>query len=88
MELNTKKFLETDLICVNGIYNSMVDRKSTKLPITWSSKVPKRYGHSAIIGDLHRSKRISMKFTHEVKHIKTKLLQADDPLRLEDSISK
>lgn len=66
----------------------MADRKSTKLPITWSSKVPKRYKGSSIIGDLHRSKRISMNFADEVKHIKTKLLQVDDPLRFEDSILK
>ena len=29
-----------------------------------------------------------MNFADEVKHIKTKLLQVDDPLRFEDSILK
>ena len=64
----------------------MVHRTSTKLPIPWSSKVPKRYKRNAIIGDLHRSKRISMNFADEVKHIKSKFLRADYPLRFVDSI--
>ena len=44
----------------------MVKRKSTKLPIAWSPKLPKRYKHNAMVGDLHRSKRISMNFTDEL----------------------
>ena len=28
----------------------MVNRKSTKLPFTWSSEVPRRYKHNVIIG--------------------------------------
>ena len=55
----------------------MVNRKSTKLPITWSSEVPKRYHRNAIIGDLHRLKRISMNVADKVKHIKTKFLKAN-----------
>ena len=37
IELNPRKFLDTRLVCV-----TMVNRKSTKLPIAWSSKVPDR----------------------------------------------
>ena len=33
MELNPNKFMDTKSICVNGIYNTMVNRKSTKSKI-------------------------------------------------------
>ena len=42
-ELNPKKFLDASLICFNGIYNTMINRKSTKSPFAWSSKVPKHF---------------------------------------------
>ena len=41
LELNPKKLLDKKLIFVNSICYSMVTRKSTKLPIAWSSKVLK-----------------------------------------------
>ena len=84
MKLNPKKFLQTKLICVNRSYSTMLDRKSPNLPIAWSSKVPKSYKCNAIIGELHRSKRISM----NVADIKTKFLNAGYPLHFVDSIVK
>ena len=42
IELNPNKFLDTRLICVNGTCNTLVNSKSTKLPIPWSSKRYKR----------------------------------------------
>ena len=68
------------------IYITTVNRKSIKLPIVWSSKVRKRYKSTSIIEDLLRSKRISLNFVDEDKQIKTKILQADYPLRFVDSI--
>ena len=50
IKLNPKKFLDTKLICVNSIYNSMFNRKSTKLSIAWSSKLPKCYKHKSLFG--------------------------------------
>ena len=41
LELNPEKLLDKKLIFVNSIYYSIVNRKSTKLPIAWSSKVLK-----------------------------------------------
>ena len=38
-------------------YNTEVYRKETKLPIYWSSNVPKRYKHNSVEGDFF-SKRI------------------------------
>ena len=74
------------LIFVHGIYNTMVNRKSVKLPTAWSSKLPKRYKRNTITSNLHQSKKISMNFADEVKHIKTKFLKADYPLHFMDSI--
>ena len=67
IELNPKKLLEKNLIFVNGIYYSMVNRKSSKLPTAWSSKVLKYYKRNIINGDFDVSKRVSMIFTDEVK---------------------
>lgn len=57
IELNPNKFLDAKLICVNGIYNTMVNRKPTKLPMAWSTKMPRRYKSNTFIGELHWSKR-------------------------------
>ena len=51
----------------------VINRKSTKLLMAWSSEVPKSYKHNAITGALHQSKKNSIKFD-EVKNFKTKLL--------------
>ena len=52
----------------------------------WKSKVTKHYKNNAIIGVFNRSKRISMKFDDEIKHIKAMPLKADYSLRFVDSI--
>ena len=71
IELNPKNFLDMKLICVSGIYNTSVNRQSAKLSIARSSEVPKCYELNVIIGDLHQSKKISMNFAYDVKHIKS-----------------
>ena len=65
---------------------TLVNRKSTKLPMAWFSKVPKHSKLNAFIGDSYRPKRILMSFANKVKHINIKFLQADYPLRFVDSI--
>ena len=57
IEVNPTKFLDTKLSIINGKVSTSVNRKTTKLPVPWSSRIPKRYKRNAIIGDLHRSKR-------------------------------
>ena len=86
IEIQPSKFLDTKLNCVNGIYETMVYRKENKLPPHWSSKIPKRYKRNAIIGDLHRAKRISSNFNTEVYNIKTKFQKAGYPFRFVNSI--
>ena len=60
--------------------------KETKLPIPWSSKVPKRYKRNVVVGDLHRTKRIGFDFDQEVTNIKMKYRKADFPQRYVNSI--
>ena len=59
----------------------MVKIKSTKLSIPWSSEVYERYQRNAIIGNLHRSKRVTVNVVDQVKHIKIKFLKAFFRLR-------
>ena len=78
--------MDIGLICIKGVYNAIVSRKSIKLSMTWSSNIPKRYKRIVIIGDLHRSKRILTNFADEFKHTETKFLKADYPLQFVDGI--
>ena len=87
IEKNPSKFLDTKLLRQeNGKYETLVYRKSSKLPSHWSSKIPKRYKRNNILGDLHRSKRISSNFQHEVREIRNKYSKADYPIRFVNSI--
>ena len=89
LELHPDKFLDTKLCLLpDGTYHKTVHHKTTKLPVHWSSKVPKRYKRNSILGDLHRAKRISDNFSTEVSKIKQKFLAADFPPRFVDSVIK
>ena len=67
LELNPKRFLDTNLEFKNGILITSVHLKEAKLPTPWNSKIPKKHKRNVIIGDLHRSKQISTNFTKEKK---------------------
>ena len=62
VETNTNKFPDTEILNENGIIKTRVYQKKTKLPIPWSSNIPKRYKRNTINTDLHRAKRISTDF--------------------------
>ena len=62
VEKSPSKFLDTRLLINNGIYETQVYRKETKMPTHWSSNIPKSYKRDAISVDLHRPKRISSNF--------------------------
>ena len=66
------EFLDTKLIINNGIYETQVYRKETKIPTHWSSNIPKKYKRNTISADLHRVKRMSSNFDAEVQIIKSK----------------
>ena len=57
IEVNPCKFLDTNVINNQGNITTEVFRKTSKLPVHWSSKVPKWYRWNAVLGDLHRSKK-------------------------------
>ena len=62
IEVNPCKFLDTKIINNKGNITTEAFRKTSKLPVHWSSWIPKQYKRNAVIGDLHRSKRISSNF--------------------------
>ena len=45
----------------------------------WSSKVPYKYKRNTITGELHRAKRIALKFDDETKKIRSKYADARYP---------
>ena len=72
IEVNPCKFLDTKIINKKGNITTEVFCKMSKLPVHWSSRVPKRYQEIVVIGDLHRSKRISSNFEMKIKVVKRK----------------
>ena len=87
VENNPAMFLDTRMIIdIKGVCATKVYRKPNKVPSHWFSKTPVRYKRNAIIGDLHRSKKISSYFRDEVKIIRQKYLNAGFPSRFVDSV--
>ena len=72
LEVNTTKFLDTELVTQNGEITMQVFSKSTKLPVHWSSKIPVRYKRNAITEELNQAKRIASDFNKELKRIRQK----------------
>ena len=87
VESNLSKFLDTKLQLQNGNYSTSVNR-NRKLPMHWSSNVPKKFKRNIINNDLHRAQKISSNFSNEVKEIKQKYNYADFPRRYVDSVIK
>ena len=87
VENNLTKFLDTRLKLENGNYITSVNRNK-KLPMHWSSKVPKKFKRNNINNDLHRAKKISSDFSTEIKEIKQKYNNADYPGRFVESVVK
>ena len=87
VELNPEKFLDTRILISSiGAVTTQVYRKPNKLPLHWFSKTPIRYKRNAIIGDLHRSKKISSYYHDEVEIIKKKYVTAGFPYRFVNSV--
>ena len=74
LEVNPKQFLDTSVDFINCETITSVYTKKNKLPVFWSSKIPKRYKRNAIKGELHRASKISSSFNVEVNRIRQKLL--------------
>ena len=58
-----KKFVVTKVIYEDNQIKTKVHRNERKLPVHWTSKIPKRYKRNAINTDLNRAARIASIFT-------------------------
>ena len=65
---------------------TQVDNKMKKLPVYWTSKIPVRYKHNAIVGELKIARRIASNFKMEIKRIVNKYIAAGFPTRYVCSI--
>ena len=69
-----QKFLDTKIIYEDNQIKTKVHRNERKLPVHWTSKIPKRYKRNAINADLNRAARIASTFTEEIPTITQKVL--------------
>ena len=76
IETHPQRFWDSEITHINGTIEIRVHRNKTKLPIPWTSNIPKRYKRNAIETELHRTKRISSNFTSEVTFIRNKFESA------------
>ena len=86
IETKQKRFLDTEIIHINGTIETRVHRRKTKLLIQWTSNIPKRYKRNSVKTELYRVKWISSNFTSEVTVIKNKFESAGYPKRFVKSI--
>ena len=63
-----------EIMIKNGIIETSVAVKKSKIPNHWSSAIAKQCKRNAILGDLHRAHKISSNFELEKQHIKKKYL--------------
>ena len=88
IETMPQKFLDTKIIYEDSQIKTKVHRNERKLPVHWTSKIPKRYKQNAINADLNRAAQIASTFTEEIPTIKQKFLSADYPPRFVNSVIK
>ena len=55
IEEDSDKFFDTKTIHENGIVTTEVNWKDRKLPVHWTSRIPKRYKRNSITSDLNRA---------------------------------
>ena len=85
-EISPDKFLDTKIMYQNGHIETAVYRSANKLPVHWTSKIPKKYKRNAINADLHRAKNISSTFEEEKARIFEKFSNAGFPARFISSV--
>ena len=74
IEVNPRKFLNTEIMVKNGIIETSVIVKESTIHNHWLSAVPKKYQRNAVLGDLHRAHKISSNFELEKQYIRKKIL--------------
>ena len=80
VEENPTHFLDTELHVTGTSFSTSVFRKPGKLPVHWSSQVPRNWKKNAIITLLHRAKRIASSWESEVSKIKEIFSKAAYPM--------
>ena len=86
LERNPVKFLDTQFSYNNDEMITAVVSKDNKLPVHWSSKIPKRYKRNTINGELHRAEKIASNFTTELERIRLKFKKASYPKPFVESV--
>ena len=66
IETMPQKFLGTKIIYEDNQIKTKVHRNDRKLPIHWTSKIPKHYKWNAINADLNIAAQIASTFTEEI----------------------
>ena len=84
--ISPSKFLDTQLISEYGKYITKVCRKESKIPIHWSSKIPKQYKRNTITTDLHRARNRTSNMKEEIQTIHKKFIKADYPRPFVNSV--
>ena len=77
VEVKPEFFLYTKIVYSSDVITTEVKRNESKLPVHWSSKVPKRDKRNAIISDLNRVTGIGSFPADEIPKIKQKFLNAN-----------
>ena len=80
VEENPTHFLDTELHFTENSFSTSVFRKPGKLPVHWSSQVPRNWKKNAILTSLHRAKRIASSWESEVRKIKEIFSKAAYPM--------
>ena len=75
-----KMFLDTQILCENNTISTKVVSNEVKLPVHWSSKIPKRYKRNIINGELHRMSEIACDFEEGLARIREKYNKAGYPI--------
>ena len=86
IEISPTKFLDTQILYHDTTIETSVYRGKNKVPVHWSSKIPKKYKRNTINADLYRAQRISSNFDAEKVIIGKKFQSAGFPKRFVSSV--
>ena len=81
IEANPLRFLDTEIIHNNGLIETRVHRRKTKLTTPSISNITKKNKLNNIKAELYRAKQIRSNFTNDVNLIRTKFKSAGCPMR-------
>ena len=70
VEVKPENLHDTKIVYNNDLITAEVKRNEIKLPVHWSSKVPKRHRRNVIISDLNRATHIASFPADEIPKIK------------------